>query len=655
MVWQANTATSKEQRLTLRHFSRRIPSRKIGLTEQQCKFLVFLLPTAHYGNGTGTVDATAKTLTDASAGWYKDEKAGWWVVLEYEFADETETQLFYAGAETQALFDSEWTNYQTGGTGTITRTAPGLNSTAGCIKATVAGGDSARVRYASVNLITERSYVLSFWFDISNPVIADGDNFRLGDMQVTDGATNFFNISIRRSGANYQFRCRIYNDDNTSVYSTWTTFTKANEQFMEIIFKRPTTATSSDGELRLYHNNAHLETISGRDFYDKFPLVSDLRLGVVTNAPAGTSGDVLVDEVYIRQGRDVVTGSEVFYAGNEADLAEWDTITDLGAGSIVHNTPGLDGTAGKILVTLPGAEGAAIAYRVEKSITVKQTAYAVSYYQNISGLVGNMADTDVFINMRTLETVGFAGRLFTEIQYTIANGYRLRAAFRADGGAFSYSAYATLSQTADNLITVIWKKSSTVATADSIGYLYMDGTLIGSVTAFISFTVFHDIQRLDVGVTSGLDVGTSGTYEVDEVYLVEGDQMLLDATNKFGVVPSKIWTADEWIGYWIWINNHPYYVLDNDVVSMDLSDSFSYLVSGTYEWDMTKWFKIFKNTETVATLEDPDDELIDDTSDYWIDFVEMKITKSNFDYSQNVYRYDRDTTKGSYRVDWEEI
>jgi hypothetical protein len=83
-IWDGTQAVSKELRLKIRHFNRRIPSRANGLTKDECKFRVFVLPTTMYGEGSGTIDASAKTLTDSSATYIEDEKTGWWTTVAFK-------------------------------------------------------------------------------------------------------------------------------------------------------------------------------------------------------------------------------------------------------------------------------------------------------------------------------------------------------------------------------------------------------------------------------------------------------------------------------------------------------------------------------------------------------------------------------------------
>ena len=79
--WSDDFASDEEQYNMIRYFCGLIPTRQNGKTESQCEFRVKLLPTSYFGSGTGTIDASAKTLTDS--GWYPNQKKGWHVTIKY--------------------------------------------------------------------------------------------------------------------------------------------------------------------------------------------------------------------------------------------------------------------------------------------------------------------------------------------------------------------------------------------------------------------------------------------------------------------------------------------------------------------------------------------------------------------------------------------
>lgn len=127
------------------------------------------------------------------------------------------------------------------------------------------------------------------------------------------------------------------------------------------------------------------------------------------------------------------------------------------------------------------------------------------------------------------------------------------------------------------------------------------------------------------------------------------------STNKLQVSPSPSWTNDEWIGYYFFYDGDYYYITDNDADELTFGNPDSTLVDASnIDWSIDKYFKIDSNTDTVLTLADPDSELIDGTYDYYINFMESVISKSNFAYSQNIYNFTKEFSKSGYKLDFEE-
>ncbi len=91
------------------------------------------------------------------------------------------------------------------------------------------------------------------------------------------------------------------------------------------------------------------------------------------------------------------------------------------------------------------------------------------------------------------------------------------------------------------------------------------------------------------------------------------------------------WTVDEWIGYFIYYKKEFYTILSNTATVLTLSDPLSTLTdSASFDYSIDKYFEIASHEDTIFILKDPDSELIDGTYDYYIDFIEMKVTNNKF-------------------------
>lgn len=128
------------------------------------------------------------------------------------------------------------------------------------------------------------------------------------------------------------------------------------------------------------------------------------------------------------------------------------------------------------------------------------------------------------------------------------------------------------------------------------------------------------------------------------------------ATKILQVAPDPTWTNDEWIGYYFYYNGYYYYILDNDSDELTLSDPNDTLANAAnIDWSIEKYFKINENSETVLTVSDNDSELPSGSYDYYIDFIECKINKLEFGYSQPRFFYTREHSKTGFNVSFEEV
>jgi hypothetical protein len=113
LVWGENSATSERQMKMVRYLQSKIPGRENTHTDDNCRMRLHLQKDSYYGTGSGTVDATAKTLTDSLATYYPIEKKGWHVSIICEsqaaaVVDATAKTITKAGAGWTV---NAWTGY----------------------------------------------------------------------------------------------------------------------------------------------------------------------------------------------------------------------------------------------------------------------------------------------------------------------------------------------------------------------------------------------------------------------------------------------------------------------------------------------------------------------------------------------------------------
>ena len=127
-----------------------------------------------------------------------------------------------------------------------------------------------------------------------------------------------------------------------------------------------------------------------------------------------------------------------------------------------------------------------------------------------------------------------------------------------------------------------------------------------------------------------------------------GTKVLTTATD-------PVWTTDEWVGYFVYNECNYYVITSNTNDTLTLSDPLGTLTTQTsVDFSIDKYFKIDKNTQTVFTLEDDDNELIDGTYDWYVDFIECKVQQSSFSYKQFGFDFNNEESKTGYNITFEE-
>jgi len=122
------------------------------------------------------------------------------------------------------------------------------------------------------------------------------------------------------------------------------------------------------------------------------------------------------------------------------------------------------------------------------------------------------------------------------------------------------------------------------------------------------------------------------------------------------VSPSPVWAVDEWEGYYIYVDGYYYIILSNTANVLTVSDPLGTLADASnIDWAIEKYFKITVCDGDTLTVNDPDGELPDGSYDYYIDFIECRLQRSGFGYSQPTFVIDREHSKTGYSIRLEEI
>jgi parallel beta-helix repeat protein len=165
------------------------------------------------------------------------------------------------------------------------------------------------------------------------------------------------------------------------------------------------------------------------------------------------------------------------------------------------------------------------------------------------------------------------------------------------------------------------------------------------------------------GTVSGDIITDNGnTFRVNQwkgfhltIVSTENTGAVIDASAKTLTDSGASWTVDQWAGYYVPINGYYYLIVSNTATALTLSDLDDTLINkASFSYEIVKSYKIKTNDKASYTLVDYDSELTDGSYRYYIDFVEMRILPSDFEYNQNQYDITKELTKVGYSLSFEE-
>ena len=105
-------------------------------------------------------------------------------------------------------------------------------------------------------------------------------------------------LYLAKNSGNYQLAQGIRLDSFAYSYGGYYTITDA-PHYIEMYLIRSTGAGDSNGSLQLWVDGVSKETLTGKDNYDIFTDVGQVRMGAILGVDAGTSGTFYLDELVV--------------------------------------------------------------------------------------------------------------------------------------------------------------------------------------------------------------------------------------------------------------------------------------------------------------------------------------------------------------------
>ncbi len=218
---------------------------------------------------------------------------------------------------------------------------------------------------------------------------------------------------------------------------------------------------------------------------------------------------------------------QIFYAGMEIDLTEWDSFS-TNNGAVTRDTPGLNGTLGKMKCNIPAGAGGNYARGNSGNKTISENIFELSFYLNVDSLT--MGAGDAFLLLQYVENgVTLTGTI--EI-YNNAGQYQMQIFLSNDALAMQTTGVRHDIPSGDVLIKIIYYKA-TGAAANNGGFaFYMNRTLIETKFGIDIFTIWTAIKSFNLGFVAGVDATTLDSLFIDEVYIKETANDLSEWTSK---------------------------------------------------------------------------------------------------------------------------
>jgi len=203
-------------------------------------------------------------------------------------------QIFNAQNETDL---SEYSSTVTDSGDLAQAAGAAMNSTSGGVSATI---NDATAIYAQGTLsATGTEYRYEFYFDPNTLTMGTGEEFDF--LWVHLAGTVNHKLTIADESGVMKLKANLRNDasgDNTGVY----TLTGSAQRF-EVHFKKASTNVASDGFCTIWADgdfDTPVISITGIDVFDTWQLADRIRIGMLGNRDAGTSGTFYFDEITVR-------------------------------------------------------------------------------------------------------------------------------------------------------------------------------------------------------------------------------------------------------------------------------------------------------------------------------------------------------------------
>lgn len=234
--------------------------------------------------------------------------------------------------------------------------------------------------------------------------------------------------------------------------------------------------------------------------------VGEMRVGAPVSSP-GLGLDLAIDAIRVRNGHLEHDSGHVTADPFEEDLALWHAVGTAGGGVSVARAAALGGYSGLELALGAGGWGAWILDRTPAG----EDAAGLRFRLDTDALI--MADDDILnlVHGQPTDGPGVESRFLVRL-WQKDDALKIRASTHDDYGVHYNTPYAVLSA-GDHLVELTWRAASEVGSSDGRLRFWLDGQLIGELTALDNYSLAIESVRFGAMF---LKPGTGGTLYLDE-------------------------------------------------------------------------------------------------------------------------------------------
>jgi len=357
----------------------------------------------------------------------------------------------------------------------------------------------------------EKHYSARFYFDPNSIQITSQDGFYLFASSDTAACLYF-----EQQGDHYSLD--ICGKDDAGTWLENDSILIADEwQAVEIEWQAATTPGANDGYIKLYIGDQLADSIENID--NDLLSIADVSWGASDVITA--SGTMYFDAFESRTGAHIgldPNGPAVSPAPTRPDLLFAD---DFESGDLAHWNPILSTVdGGDLFASTVAAHQSNFGLQalIDDTVNIKlldaspanETHYRARYYFNPNSLVMSSGSAHYIFDGVDLSTDSNLFRL--ELVYE-SGAYKLRPRVMKDNYAYLTGSKYAISN-AWHIVEVEWQTASAVGANDGFFSLWIDDTLMGTISGVDNDT--HRLDQAKLGVTAGVDATTSGSMLFDD-------------------------------------------------------------------------------------------------------------------------------------------